>query len=260
MADPKDKELGFFNDIARDIEVSPEAKAELAKFKDEKSGEESAGLPIVYPKVEILHQGTAAFRLVDSDEIMKNFKAVIIHVEPQRAFWTKSIGEAGSEGGTPPDCWSRDGIAPDQTAQLPQNEKCGPCEKNQWGSDVKKDGTMGRGKACKEIRRLFIMIEGHMAPYWMPTPPTSLRALAQYFAILRDKGVKRPQEVVTNFRAKTVENNDGIAYSELALEMVGKLPENVLANVILTKRAIEEMLTRAAPITKEEYEGKTPTK
>lgn len=56
-----------------------------------------------------------------------------------------------------PNCFalstSDEGMVPDPNVQEPENATCAGCPKNEWGSDP----NGGRGKACKQTRRLVIM-------------------------------------------------------------------------------------------------------
>lgn len=65
-----------------------------------------------------------------------------------------------------PDCFSLsetdEGMVPDPNVANPPNATCGGCPKNAWKSDVKADGTVGKGKACKESRRLVMMPAGSL--------------------------------------------------------------------------------------------------
>lgn len=259
MSDTKEAkkgELTFFGQIGKELTLTPEQEASVAALRKEGMGQEMRGLPIVYPRIEILHQGTAMFKFKETDETVKTFKGVFIHVEPSKVWWPTKYGAAKQEGDDGfPACFSRDLIEPDKDAKDPQAPRCAGCPQNEWGSDVKSDGSQGRGRACKEVRRIFLMAEGHLSPHWMAVPPSSLKALSSYFITIRDKGFQKPQEVVTTFSLKTVENKDGVEYSELSLALGEVLPITVLAMIADWKKKIMEMLTTAAPIQRDEYEG-----
>jgi hypothetical protein len=85
-----------------------------------------------------------------------------------------------------PDCWaiSRDGdeLAPTHAVPNPVATRCGGCPNNEWGSDPKG----GKGKACKNIRRIAIVLEsdldkGAAAPILFARIPTmSVRNWSKY--------------------------------------------------------------------------------
>lgn len=60
-----------------------------------------------------------------------------------------------------PDCFALsetgEGMVPDPNVTNPPSSTCGGCPKNQWKSDVKADGSVGKGKACKESRRMVML-------------------------------------------------------------------------------------------------------
>jgi hypothetical protein len=253
--DPKKQELSFFEQIGSELPaLTKEEQAAVAELRSEGMGQEMKGLPISYPRIEMIHGKNAAFNFVATQDIVKGFSAVLIYVDSSRVWWPQRFGAAGSEGGFPK-CFSRDLVKPDPEGEMKQAETCGSCAQNQWKSAVNTDGSQGRGKACKEVRRLFFIPEGHMTPHWMAVPPSSLKSLSSYFVSCRDKGFKKPQEVIMRVSAKTIENADDVEYSELALEMGKAVPETWLAQVASYKKSIEDMINRVNPLSKDEFEG-----
>ena len=60
-----------------------------------------------------------------------------------------------------PDCFSLaetdEGMVPHPNAANKPAQTCASCPKNAWKSDIKADGTVGKGKACKESRRMVLL-------------------------------------------------------------------------------------------------------
>ncbi len=247
-----DKPMGMtFGEMGNEMApLSEDQQRALEDLRNEGMGQETQGLPITYPRVKMLHGGAALFQFENTEETMKEFRALLIHVEPSRVYWKEAMGTG--DGKKMPDCFSRDLMAPESQIKEPQSTKCTGCPHNEWGSEVKDDGTSGRGKACKEIRRLFFIPEGHFTPHWMSVPPSSLRELSKFMTTVRDKGFKKPQEVFAHFKVNGRENPEGVAYSELALGVGEKLPDQLLFMVADYKKKVEDMLTTAAPVTKEQ--------
>jgi hypothetical protein len=244
------QEMTFFDEVAGDLtDVSAEDKAALEAFQKQGMKEEMKGLPITAPKVEILHAGAVAFKFVEApedDQIKKSFLGVIIHVDPQRAFWKKDPEEGGT--GQMPDCYSRDLVKPDAEATDQQSADCASCPHNAFGSAEK-----GRGKACKEVRRVFFLPEGKLDAHVMNVPPTSLKALKTYFTFLAENKIQRPQMAITKFGVKQAENKAGTEYTELVLTFHKKVDERLLLLVLQMKKGIEEMTRHAAPIQRDDY-------
>lgn len=88
--------------------------------------------------------------------------------------------------GTPPDCYSMDGIAPSPHAQNPQSDKCATCLHNQWGSRIGEDG-VGKGKACSDNARLAISTPDEINPMLLRVPPASLKALKDALAVVKSR-------------------------------------------------------------------------
>jgi hypothetical protein len=244
---------GFFQDIGKDIVLSDSEKKELAKFQDEGMKEEMRGLPVEYPRIKILHVGAAQFQFPD-ESTAKGFLGVIIHSEASRVWWPWAFGEGPADDDRVPKCFSRDLINPDPSCTQRQSDSCSNCPQNAWGSDPKG----GRGKACREVRRLFVLPEGRMTPHWMGITPANLKPLSKYFSVVRDSGVARPQMIVTRFSLLNVKNKENITYSELSLSKGDPLPAGTVYNVIQLKEAIESMLESASPMTEDEYLEKDP--
>lgn len=84
---------------------------------------------------------------------------------------------------------------PSKNSPKPQAEQCFGCPQNEWESDPKG----GKGKACKNTRRLLITIADAVedTPLWVvPVSPTGLKHFDKYVNTLADLGT-HPIEVVT---------------------------------------------------------------
>ena len=139
----------------------------------------------------------------DYDTSVPSFKGVVANFHNCNAMFS----EDGNMN-EPPICASSDGIyGIDSSSGEIQN--CADCPHNQWGSSPKG----GRGKACKNMRRLYILIEGSDMPVIMTLPPTSITGWEKYKSAVL--GVRRlsPQEVVTEFTLGSQVNGGGIKYS-----------------------------------------------
>jgi hypothetical protein len=109
-----------------------------------------------------------------------------------------------------PDCSSSNGVTPDAGAPKKQAAVCAVCPKNGWGTALQQDGTMGKGKACKDVKRLAI-VPANVAqedtvmplnemlggPMLTRVPPASLQDLAKYGERLKAMGYPYYQGVIT---------------------------------------------------------------
>lgn len=105
-----------------------------------------------------------------------------------------------------PVCYSSDGVTPDAGAEKPQCATCAACPHNKFGTAVQQDGQMGKGKACRDFKRVYVI------PYDQPTsdvyemrvPPTSFKAMQNYGRELSRAGVPLHGAVTTlNFTSDT---------------------------------------------------------
>ena len=100
-----------------------------------------------------------------------------------------------------PDCFSANGVKPDSSAEKKQARSCAECPKNAFGSGVNDKGVATKGKACADVKNLFI-VEAHQLDepiMVMRVPATSLKALSSYGRQLA-KNNAAPQFVVTEIQ------------------------------------------------------------
>ena len=190
------------------IETLPDELRDEFNLKDNMEGVQPR-----LPMIGIAHQ--AQLYIMPDESKIPEFEGIILDTNRINAWWDKSFDETG--GGTPPDCFSMDGIDCDQNSNMPQTKLCRDCEKNKFGSAVEKDGSKGKGKACKNMKRVHIVLEGEMLPHRMTLPPSSLKAIDDYISRLTSKGL--PYQLVhTTFKLKEAKNTVGIKYSEFKPE------------------------------------------
>lgn len=158
----------------------------------------------------------------DDPEMVKYLDGVIVYQHDTNAYWPESYG-GGKEQ---PICQSRDGVTGHW--QDGQVFSCATCQYNQFGSETTQDGTKGRGKACKNGKRVYILRDGELFPTVLSLPPTAIKAFNSYiFNLLMPKGGgagMRPYQVVTRIELKQLKNATGIAYAAPTFKALGTLP------------------------------------
>jgi len=151
--------------------------------------------------------GAAPIWMVETlkgDEMLEQIEGVIVAHRQARVYWQESYEDAG--GGNPPDCASQNG-------EFGIGEPGGDCEKcplNKWGSSEKSE----RGKACKEIRMVFMLRPTSLIPILFTFPPTSIVPIRKYFLQLAGEGLPA-YGVTTILRLGGAQNKDGIKYSKV---------------------------------------------
>jgi len=164
------------------------------------------------PQIKILHAGALTFKFPDESK-QDEFEGIIVDQHPCNAFWEKDYSESG--GGIPPTCSSLNGI--DGTVY----GKCGKCEHNKFGT-----GKDGLGKACKNMKRLHILIGGDKLPFRLTLPPTSIATADEFFTSLFSKGFPLMSQVV-KFSLNKAESAGGIEYSEIHLQAERQVDVNL---------------------------------
>ncbi len=224
---------------AKPAKLNPELPAEASAYFD--LSENLEGVVPRLPQISIIHR-VNQFQFPDGSTKQK-FKGIIVDTHPVNAYWEKSFQESG--GGTPPDCYSLDGLHPSPLAPNPQADNCLSCIWNKYGTD-------GRGKKCKNMRRLHILLENEMLPKRLTLPPSSLKAYDTFATMLTDKGIPYPLAIV-EFSLKEAKNKDGIPYSEIQLNLLDVVKDKKLMERIIAIRNQYKEAMRQQEVVAEEY-------
>lgn len=174
---------------------------------------------IPYGRIKIAAGGVNIFQVFEPGEDeatpAQTVEGVIMLSHKTNGLWMKPFGSSDAKQ---PDCASNDGVTGTLTA-TGECIECATCPYNEYGSAR---GGEGRGKACKNMRRLYIMRRGDILPMVMTLPPSALSAYDSY----RTKvmlGRKKLANVMTRIALKSATNKDGVAYSTPLFEAVGVL-------------------------------------
>lgn len=207
--------------------------------------EEMEGLTIDFDRVRIPSGGGLVFEVPgddpDNPDMVKELVGVIVDHHPVNAYWAvKYSGE-----NNPPDCSSMDGK--EGVDRDGNRRPCNSCPYNEWGSDED-----GRGKACKNMRRIYILREGEMFPLLLTLPPTSLKNFSNYMAKrIIGKG-RRSYNVLTKVSLKKAVSSGGITYSQASFSLAGILSEEDAKKMEEYSRAIKA-ITRKLEVAADEY-------
>ena len=188
-------------------------------------------------QIKILHAGALMFKFPDGGN--KNyFDGIIVDHHPCNAYWEKSFQESGK--GNPPNCSSLDGINGTVYG------KCGKCAFNQFGSDKK-----GSGKACKNMKRIHILLENESLPVRLTLPPTSIGVTDEFFTGLFSKGFPVMCKMV-RFSLIPAQSSTGIDFSKIHLDVMGQIE---IPKYLQIRKMVEEYLTqiRGQEIVADEY-------
>lgn len=228
--------------------MDPEMMAEL---QDEMSDlDPESG--ITCRKIKIPSGGGLAYEVQGEDETdadyMKEINAVIVFTHRVGGFWPGGYGD--DEQNKIPVCSSMDGKT-GLNIQTGEITSCENCPMNQFGSAIDQKGMAAKGKACKNMRRLYMMMDGDPNFYLLTVPPTSIRDVNKQLAKIMAGGVPYTGLVVRLTLEKT-QNAAGVAYSKVVIGKSGLLPPAVSAVAKEMRRQIKEQYQSMA-ITADDY-------
>ena len=172
-----------------------------------------------FDKVKIPSGGGLSFEIIDENgeaKAVTELTGVVIDHYPINAYWErKYTGE-----NNPPDCSSMDSkIGTIMADGKPVGTRtCADCPHNQWGSDP--DG--GKGKACKNMIRIYLLQEGCAFPVLLTLPPTSTGNWRDYMKRLAGR-VKSVYGIVTKVKLEKDKSEGGITYSKAAFTKADEL-------------------------------------
>ncbi len=136
-------------------------------FSNDDLADDMDGIQMSFPKIKIPSGGTLQFEIPtdepDNPDYTKVLEGIILYHHPNYAYWP--AGKEYDEN-TPPLCTSVDG----KTGIGDPGGICANCALNEFGSAAE-----GAGKACKNMRQIYLLRNGDFMPYSLALPPTSLK-------------------------------------------------------------------------------------
>ena len=231
--------------------MDPELLAEL-KDQMEDLDDESG---IACRMIKIPAGGGLAYEVQGDDDDDVNYEkeitGVIVFTHRMNGFWPGSYGSGESGEDKIPACSSMDGKTGlwRDTGEI---RNCENCPMNQFGSADDGKGGQGKGKACKNMRRLYMMLDGDPNFYLLSVPPTSIKDVnRQLVKIMGSKGIPYTGLIVSLKLEKAV-NGNGVAYSKVLIEKKGLLPPAASAAAQEMRRQIKAKYQDLA-ITLDDY-------
>ena len=176
-------------------------------------------------KIVLIHIPPIVTDDPNSPDMVKALTGVIVYHHKSNAWWD---GDGNPVEGQQPDCVSADGI----TGVGRPGGDCASCPLNTFGS-----GEGGKGKACKNTERLYLISEGSILPYRINVSPASLKRYRSYKTSQVAKG-RKICDVVTEISLKKVTNASGQPYAECVFKCVGLLDPETKA---LSRKKREEV-------------------
>lgn len=202
--------------------LDPELAAELKDQMDDLDDESG----INCRTIKIPSGGSLAFTVQgdeDGDEdYPKEIEGVIVFTHRMNGYWPNAFGSSTNPEDKIPVCSSMDGKSGlnIRTGEICECDKC-PC--NQYGSDP----NGGKGKACKNMRRIYLMRSNDPNLYLLTVPPTSIKEVNKALTrIMASKGIPYTNLIV-GFKLAKATNANGINYATVVVDKRGILPPAV---------------------------------
>ncbi len=208
------------------------------------------GVKSKFPIIKILHAGAEAVELPkvageSKGKVVREFEGIVLDQSPNKAFWEKD----GSDG-SQPDCQSSDGLNPSPWVKEPvtSEEKggCLACPHNKFGTALK-----GKGKRCRDSRRLVLKLPDHALPVRLQVPATVIKALDGYLSDCQDQNTPLGS-MVTLFQAEAGVNKGGQDSTVLSFSTSRKLS---LVEIMKLKRETFDVYSEDFRIGAFEDEG-----
>lgn len=192
--------------------MDPERALDLAMIAEELGDDISALGMALFTRVKIPSGGGRAFEVEDTDsdtpEVTPTIEGVIVAHHSVNAYWSKRMEDGGKAA---PDCASKDGMAGYGDRGIAGDgdgpHKCARCPLNEFGSAS--DG----GKACKNMRHLYVLRKDDVLPLLVVLPPTSIKPWQTYLAKAVLMKGRRAAGIVTRIGLEKATNAAGTEYS-----------------------------------------------
>ena len=146
---------------------------------------------------------------LEGDKTEDDLEGVVVLARDTRVYYASK-----DAGNVPPDCSSIDA----RTGTGKPGGDCESCPLAQW--DSAPDG--GSGQACKQVKQLFMVRGASMLPEVVSLPPTSLKAVRQFFLKLATQGIQYYQ-CILRIELEKAQNAQGKVYGKAVMRFVRKL-------------------------------------
>jgi len=146
-----------------------------ADFSNDDLADDMDGLNFNFQRIKIPSGGALQFELPGDDpenpDYVRTIDGVILHNHSSCAYWPEGVED---DEDAMPLCLSVDG----KLGIGEPGGDCVTCALNRFGS-----GANGKGKACKNMRILYLLRDGEFMPIQLTLPPTSIRPFSDFYNV-----------------------------------------------------------------------------
>lgn len=222
--------------------LTEQQKAELTQFYEHEMQVSLGGVDLRPQRILISKEACAYVTPLGGS--LDEIRGVVVYKQKIRAFYEK--------GNKIPLCGSMDCVQ-GKERDTGEMRLCSNCPNNEWGTAVDDSGRAGRGKACKEQRRVFIMAPGAIVPLVISFPPTSLAAFDDYFSARLAAGVVDvAAETVFRLIPNKLDNNYTVAVGQFKLG--AKVPAQDMLRLAKVRTQIKA-IADSMEVSAEDYEA-----
>lgn len=177
----------------------------------------------------------------------KRIKGFMLHYVAQRAFWSNP-----DPSNSPPDCASTDNRKADPGGLFAAGSQdnptglCANCPMSQKGTDLKG----GRMPACKEQRRLFVVLKGLLLPIIISAPPSSIGSLKDFLVSMAMQGTGW-WLVPLEFSLEKAQSAAGQTFNKIVVaadEDAVALGENEQEAILAYREYVKELVDTQPPV------------
>ena len=218
MAKKKDIEIGEQAIVVADTQTKAVALVSsdlLDQMAEVRENFESIDNPKL-PRAKMRSEG---IELIEGQPLTTQLEGIIVLTKRTNVYYAKPYNPSAI---TPPDCYSLDGITPetdmrdrDGNPKKPVSPKCKGCPMAEFGTN-----TMKSGKACRNLKPIYVLLDGAIMPRQLTVAPSSLKAANQYLMDLAERGLAY-RKVMTRITA--FKKNAADTYMSLKFELARKL-------------------------------------
>jgi len=223
-------------------------------FSSEDLADDMEGLQLTMQRVKIPGGGNLQFEIrsddPDNPDYERKLVGVILYHHLANAYWPE-----GSEydDNVPPFCQSFDG----KQGYGEPGGVCAACAFNQFGSTAN-----GSGKACKNMRQVYLLRSGEYLPLQLSLPPTSLRPFNDFMNLAFVARRRPSYSAIVEIGLKRAESG-GYTYSVATFRKVRELEGESLAAVksyaANFKEQVKSLLAQRVENYKSDVESLTGT-
>ena len=223
-------------------------------FSSEDRADDMEGLQLTMQRVKIPGGGNLQFEIrsddPDNPDYERKLVGVLLYHHLANAYWPE-----GSEydDNVPPFCQSFDG----KQGYGEPGGVCAACAFNQFGSTAN-----GSGKACKNMRQVYLLRSGEYLPLQLSLPPTSLRPFNDFMNLAFVARRRPSYSAIVEIGLKRAESG-GYTYSVATFRKVRDLEGEGLAAVksyaANFKEQVKSLLAQRVENYKSDVESLTGT-